>query len=430
MAGASRRGLNRRDTFRPPGRAPLAALFLVLAASLLATPARADWAAAWTAAPFPAIRKLIERDERSFADQTVRQYVRLSASGERLRLRLTNELGTAPVTFAEVRVAIADPAGRLKPDSVRLARFDGRSDGTIPAGGPRLSDPIPLAVRTGAILVVSVHYRAPATPAAHLLEVRIAPGNQAASPRLTGARSVRAPALAAAVEIWRPAKAPVIVAFGDSITEGDGSTAGAHRDWPSLLSGRLVARRPTRGWSVVNAGINGNRLLRDGAGRNALARFDRDALAVAGVTHILLLEGINDIGWGSQPDRADEQVSAGELIAAYRQLIARAEARRVTICGGTVLPYRGSLYWNEAGEEKRQAVNRWIRASGAFDCVIDFEHAVADPADPSSLAPGLHRGDHLHPNDAGYAAMARTAERVLQAMAAASPSRESKHHVP
>jgi lysophospholipase L1-like esterase len=367
----------------------------------------------WTAAPFPAIRKLIDRDARSFENQTLRQRLRVAASGERLRLRLTNALGTAATAFGEVHVAISGPDGRPKPGTDRLVLFGGRPDGRISAGAPLLSDPIRLAVRAGERLAVSVYYRAPATPAAHLLELDLAPGNQAAAPGLTSARRVRAPALAAAVEAWRKQKAPVIVAFGDSITEGDGSTPGADRDWPSQLTERLSQRAPTRRWSVVNAGINGNRILREGAGRSALARFDRDALAVAGVTHIILLEGINDIGWGSQPDRPQDHVDAGALIAAYRQLIDRAHGRQLRICGGTLLPYRGSIYWTAEGEAKRQALNAWIRTSGTFDCVIDFEKTVADPADASAMAPGLHRGDHLHPNDAGYAAMARAADQVL-----------------
>jgi lysophospholipase L1-like esterase len=406
-----------------PARGRSAAAAACFLAVLLPVPARAEWVAGWTAAPFPAIRKLVDTDERNFEHQTVRQIVRVSASGERLRLRLTNELGIGPIAFAEVHVAIADTAGRPKPGSRRLVQFDGRSGGMIAAGAPRLSDPIPLAIRFGERLAISVYYRSPATPAAHLLEVQLAPGNQAAAPVPSGARMVRAPALAAAVEIWRPVKAPVIVAFGDSITEGDGSTHGAYRDWPSQLSARLSAGRATRNWSVVNGGINGNRLLRNGAGPNALARFDRDALAVAGVSHIVLLEGINDIGWGSQPDRPDDHVTAEELIAAYRQLVARAHARGVTVCVATLLPYRGSLYWNAQGETKRQQVNRWIRAGGAFDCVIDAEKAVAVPADPTSIAAGLHGGDHLHPSDLGYAAIARAAERVLGALPAARPGR-------
>jgi lysophospholipase L1-like esterase len=386
----------------------------LLSAVGLPEQARADWIAVWTAAPFPAIRKLIDRDARSFADQTLRQSLRVAAPGERLRLRLTNELGAAATAFGEVHVAISGPDGRPKPGTDRIVLFSGRPDGRIPAGAPLLSDAIRLPVRAGETLAVSVYYRAPATPAAHLLEGELAPGNQASAPVLTNARRVRAPALAAAVEVWRNKQTPVIVAFGDSITEGDGSTPGAHRDWPSQLSRRLHARPVTRGWSVVNAGINGTRILREGAGRSALARFDRDALAVAGVTHIVLLEGINDIGWGSQPDRPQDHVEADALIAAYRQLIGRAHARKVRICGGTLLPYRLSLYWTAEGERKRQAVNAWIRTSRAFDCVIDFERPVADPADASAIAPGRHRGDHLHPNDAGYAAMAKAAEQALR----------------
>jgi len=406
MSAGSRAGVTRRCR---------GAILSLGAAAITLSPAgaSAEWRAAWAASPFPAIRKLVQRDERSFENQTTRQYVRIAASGKRLRLRLTNELGSAPVAFGEVHVAIVGAAGRLKPGSDRVVWFDGRKDGEIAAGAPLLSAPLDLTVRAGETLALSVHYRLPATPAAHLLELDLAPGNQAAAPVLAAGRKVRAPALAAAVEIWRQAKAPVIVAFGDSITEGDGSTPGAYRDWPGQLSARLLSRPATRAWSVVNAGINGNRMLRHGAGMNALARFDRDALAVAGVSHVMLLEGINDIGWGSQPDRPDDIVTADALIAAYRQLIDRAHARGVRICGGTILPYGGSLYWTEDGEAKRQQVNRWIREAGAFDCVIDFDALLADPTDPAFIAPALHRGDHLHPNDAGYAAMAKAAETAI-----------------
>lgn len=207
----------------------------------------------------------------------------------------------------------------------------------------------------------------------------------------------------------------MIVAFGDSITEGFGSSESGFKGWPEQFAARLNATPATRGWSVVNAGINGNRLLRNGAGANGLARFDRDVLAVAGVTDVLVLAGINDIGWGSQSGPEQEQVSAEEVIGAYRQLIDRAHARGIRICGGTLLPYRGAQYWTAEGEAKRQAVNRWIRASGAFDCVIEFERALADPRAPGRIAPELHTGDHLHPNDAGYAAMAAAIDPALVA---------------
>jgi lysophospholipase L1-like esterase len=389
---------------------PLAGLAL-----LLATPAAAseNWAAAWMAAPFPAIPKLVARDERSFEQVTVRQFVRLSLDGRRIRLRLTNELGTAPVRFAEVRVALLDGAGRMRTDTDRRVDFVSNA---IPAGGPLLSEPVGLPVRAGERMVISVFYDRVATPAAHLLEVQLsARGDHAAAAVLPEVRTVRAPALASAVEVSREGEKPVIVAFGDSITEGFGSTEGGFKGWPEQFADRLRAAPATRGWSVINAGINGNRLLRNGAGANGLARFDRDALSVAGVTHVIVLEGINDIGWGSQPDPAQEPVSAEDVIGAYRQMIGRAHARGIRICGGTLLSYGGAQYWTAKGEAKRQAVNRWIRASGAFDCVIEFERALADPSDPGQIAPDLHSGDHLHPDDAGYAAMAAAIDPALVA---------------
>lgn len=383
------------------------------ALALLATPAAAEWASAWIAAPFPAIPRLVERDLRTFENQTVRQFLRVAGSGDRLRLRLTNELGTKPVRFGEAHVAVVDAEGRLRPGSERILIFSGRRGASIAAGAPLLSDPVALKVESGDRLAVSIFYREPATPAAHLLEVQVASGNQAAAPLLASARTARAPALAAAVELWRSAQTPLIVAIGDSITEGAGSTPGAYRSWPDQLMDRFRANPRTRDWTVVNAGINGNRVLHNGAGANALARFDRDVLAVPGATHVILLEGINDIGWGSQKDKPQDQVSAEQLIGGYRQMIGRAHAKGLRICGGTLLPYRGAIYWSPGGEAKRQKVNRWIRTSGAFDCVIDFERAVADPDDPTRIETSKHPGDHLHPNDAGYAAMAASVDPKL-----------------
>jgi lysophospholipase L1-like esterase len=264
----------------------------------------------------------------------------------------------------------------------------------MPAGAPLISDPIELPVRALDQLKISILYTSPATPAAHLLPVTV-----------EGSSDVkRGPALAAAVEAERVGSSPVIVAFGDSITEGAGATPG-ETGWPEQLARRFASDPRRRGWTVVNAGISGNRLLRDGAGANALARFDRDALTIAGVTHIVLLEGINDIGWGTQ-GKPGEEVTAEDVINAYRQLIARAHARGIRIIGATLTPYRGSLYYNSHGEAVREAVNRWITTSGAFDGVTDFAAAVADRKDPTALAAEKHPGDHLHPNAAGYAAMA------------------------
>jgi lysophospholipase L1-like esterase len=201
------------------------------------------------------------------------------------------------------------------------------------------------------------------------------------------------------VEVDDASRGPVIAAFGDSITDGARSTPGANRRWPDRLAERLA------GAAVVNAGISGNRLLgwaedRPWAGEAALARFDRDVLSIPGLTHVVILEGVNDLGRGGA-----SPPSAEELILAYSQLIDRAHGHGAKAIGGTILPYEGAGYFRPEGEAVRQAVNRWIRTSGAFDGVIDFDAAMRDPAAPGKLRADLHSGDWLHPNDAGYRVM-------------------------
>jgi lysophospholipase L1-like esterase len=202
----------------------------------------------------------------------------------------------------------------------------------------------------------------------------------------------------------------VLVGFGDSITEGAGSTPGKAMSWPDQLGGLLAASPRNRCWSIVNAGISGNRLLHDGRGPNALSRFDRDVLAVPGATHVVLLEGINDIGKISDPAKMNQAVTADQIISAYRQLVERAHARGLKIIVGTLLPYEGAAYADAEGEAKRDTVNRWIRDHRrSFDGLIDFDVAMQEPGQPRVMRLAEQIGDHLHPNDLGYTRMARIA---------------------
>jgi lysophospholipase L1-like esterase len=213
----------------------------------------------------------------------------------------------------------------------------------------------------------------------------------------------------ARVEVPAPESTRVVVAFGDSITDGARSTTDANNRWPDELARRLAAQKGNRGVAVVNAGISGNRVLGDGAGYSALARFDKDVLMQTGVTHVVVLEGINDIGLA----RSAATPSADDLIAGHRQLIARAHARGLKIYGATLTPFEGAAYYTPEGEAKRQALNRWIRTSGEYDGVIDFEAVARDPAAPSKFAASVDSGDHLHPGDAGYKAMGDAVELAL-----------------
>jgi lysophospholipase L1-like esterase len=231
-------------------------------------------------------------------------------------------------------------------------------------------------------------------------------GDATAQPAMADAITTQAYYWLANVDVAAPPDAAAIVAFGDSITDGAVSTPNTDRSWPSFLARRLAAAGGGN-IAVLNQGISGNRLLRDGAGVSALARFDRDVLAQPGVKWLMILEGINDIGLGTRTDQtAADPVTADDLIAALKQLIDRAHEHGIQVIGGTLTPYGGAVYSSEAGEQIRMAVNQWIRSSGAFDAVVDFEAVTRDPDHPKQFRPGFNNGDHLHPNDTGYEAMA------------------------
>jgi lysophospholipase L1-like esterase len=390
--------------------AGLLAAVLVTSAASAAEPRAAVWAPAWAAAPFGMLAKDIPKHTRIYENQTVRQVVRSGLAGKRIRLRLSNDVGREAVRVGAVRVALSDAAGTTH-GTDRLVTFGGRSAFVIPPGAPMLSDPIDLPVGRFDEVAVSVFYPERTEAAAHRLQVILsAPGDHTAAAELPGATTTYGAALASELEVEGARPKRVIVAFGDSITEGAGSTPRAHKSWPDQFAGLLAADPKRRDWVVINQGISGNRLLHDGAGPGGLARFQRDALEVPGVTDVVLLEGINDIGWGHKPG---ETANAEELIGAYKQLIARAHARGLKIYAGTLLPFEDAVYYTAEGEADRQTVNQWIRTSGAFDGVVDFEAAMKDPANPLKIRRDYQIGDNLHPDDAGYAVMAKTIDEQI-----------------
>ncbi|HSX56111.1 MAG TPA: SGNH/GDSL hydrolase family protein [Sphingomonas sp.] len=387
---------------------PAAALLLIGAAA----PER--WIAAWTAPPIGYEPKIRDGLGRPYRDETVRQVVRAGIAGRTLRIRLSNELGGAPLAIGGASIVRLDAAGVPVPGSLRALSFAGNADAIIPARAPYLSDPVEFAVAAGERFAVSVHYAGETEAAAHAQMVDVAPGNQTGSVALIDAKRARASGIVSGVEVTGSRENRVLVAFGDSITEGAGATQSKAMSWPDQLQ-RLLAGSPNgRCWSVANAGISGNRLLSNGRGPNALSRFERDVLGVPGVTHVVLLEGINDIGKVSDPARAHEQASAAQIIGAHQQLLARARAAGLKVIVGTLLPYEGAAYADEAGEQRRQTVNRWIRANARrYDAVIDFDAAMQEPGKPNLMRLAWQIGDHLHPNDAGYTAMAQTALPVV-----------------
>lgn len=396
-------------------RAAIAGATLLVATPLAAQPA-APWVASWTAAqqsPEPIARLPDDR----LAGATLRQALRLSLGGARLRIVLANDAGDAPLQIAGVHIARAVAGGSpvIEVDSDHAVTFGGRAIANVPAHGRLVSDPVDLATAPLARLSVSIRFaQAPAQQTGHpgsRSTSWLAPGDQVAAATLTGAVRFEHWWQLAGIEVEAPGAAGAVVALGDSITDGRGSDPDRNDRWPDLLAERLQAAPGTRGWAVANEGLGGNRLLADGIGPSALARFDRDVLAQPDVRCVVLLEGINDLGQftraGPQPPPAHLQLRA-KIIGAYQQLIARAHARGIRIVGATILPDGGNAAYHPTplGQADRRAINDWIRQPGHFDAVIDWDAAMRDPADPDRLRPSYDSNDHLHPSRAGYQAMA------------------------
>jgi lysophospholipase L1-like esterase len=339
------------------------------------------------------------------ANVTIRQLVRVSAAGKRIRLRFSNEGGSDPLPIGAVHVGLAGPDGSVVAGSDRVVSFDRRGAIIIPAGAPLLTDPVDLPVKALDRLVVSIHVPGAVSRTGHTLLQYIAgaPGDHTAAAQLPAQKLGRLTALVTQVDVDATTANSVVVCLGDSITDGATSTINAFRSYPDRLAERLA---PAGKWAVVNAGIGGNKLLRYGTGPNALARLDRDVFSVPGVKAIILLEGINDIGRGFQTTGVQDPVTAPALIAAYRQIIQRAHDQGIKVIGATLTPYQGAGYASPAGEEVRQALNRFILTSGEFDGVVDFAAATADKANSLTFAAEYNIRDKLHPNDAGYKAMA------------------------
>jgi lysophospholipase L1-like esterase len=359
------------------------------------------WIAGWVAAPSFRPQTPRANEMMAFSNQSVRQDVRVGVAAKRVRLRLSNELGDEPIDVGRVQVAKIGPGGALEP--AVAARFAGQEKVTLRPGEALVSDSIALTVPALAELAISVYYPGTARPVTHRLMVRVAGGTDV--PR-TEVQPVRGPAIVSAVEVaadtvTTPA---IIVAFGDSITEGAGSSA-PHADWPAVLAERLEKSCPG-GFVVLNAGISGNRVLTDGGSPSALTRLDRDVLSFANVSHVILLEGINDIRRADDSASATSDGTVEELVASYRQIIGRLHARGIKVIGGTLTPYVGTARQTGRGLASVASLNEVIRGGDLFDGVIDFYAALDDPASPGRMRPALSSGDWLHPGNLGYAVMA------------------------
>jgi lysophospholipase L1-like esterase len=402
--------------------------------------ADAHWVGAWATGQQPphvglSLGPASGISEAGFDNQTVRLLVYPTFSGDHLRIRLGNTFGAQPLTVGAAAVGLQSEGAALVPESTHAVTFAGRRTVRIPIGAETYSDPVTMAIEPGQMLAVSVYVPAKTGPVswhrtAWQTTYVSAPGDH------TGDQDSDAYTASPAtswfwldgVDVAAPGDAYAIVTLGDSITEGTNSTVDANARWPDVLARRLSSQPGNRA-SVLNVGIGGNRIENDSPcfGTSALARVPRDVLAQDGVRYVILMEGTNDLGFSNYTEatvpsnrplacyQPNADVPLEQLIAGDEQLIEQVHLKGLTIIGATLTPFKGSVHFSPASEAKRQQLNDWIRTSEAFDGVIDFDAAVRDPDDPQGILPAFDSGDHLHPNDAGYEAMANVIDLSLLA---------------
>jgi lysophospholipase L1-like esterase len=373
------------------------------------------WVASWGASQqIPETQNALPEDD--LRDATVRQIFHLSIGGATVRIHLSNAFGTEALHFTSVHIARprSPSSAEIDPATDKELTFADNFDVTVPPGADYVSDPVRYPVAPLSDVAVTFHLDLP--PARQTCH----PGSRATSyyihgdisseERLAASKHVDHWCLVSGIDVLAPDGAASIVALGDSITDGHGATTNGNDRWTDILAARLQTSPGTQNTGISNQGIGGNHLLTDGLGPNALARFDRDVLAQAGVRWVIVFEGVNDLGGlarNGEVAPAEHAVLVRRVFAAYQQMIMRAHAHGLRVIGATITPYTGSDYYHPGplSEADRQTVNRWIRDAGHFDAVIDFDKVVRDPHQPDRLLPAYDCGDHLHPSPAGYRAM-------------------------
>lgn len=394
----------------------LAAIAIFVCVSSPLQAAQSHWVGSWAAS-----QQLVEPhnalSQDDLRDCTLRQIVHLSLGGTKVRVHLSNRFGTAPVQFISVHIARSVAAASSKIDTAtdKALTFAGSADVTIPAGADYVSDPIEFRAAPFADIAISLHLEAPPAeetghPGSRATSY-VTHGDHVSEAELADAKKVEHWYFISGIDVAAPAAAFALVTLGDSITDGHGATTDANNRWPDVLAKRLQASAATREVAVLNHGIGGNRILLDGLGPNALARFDHDLLAQPGARYLIVLEGINDIGTQSREHEvpaAEHDALVRHITAAYEQMVTRAHTHGIKVFGATILPFVGSGYYHPdtAAEADREAINAWIRAPGHFDSVIDLDKVTRDPEHPERLKPVFDSGDHLHPSPEGYEAMA------------------------
>jgi lysophospholipase L1-like esterase len=393
----------------------------LLAGAMLAftnAPSEAKWVASWTAAPHAPLGTTGPFAAADYTNVTLAQILRITEGGTQVRVVFSNRYGQHPLTIGAARVVQIDDANNEVPGTSRMLTFGGEPGAVIPRGAPFTSDAVAVKLPDLARLKVEMYLPEATGPCTcHLTgqdDLLVSPPGNFVGKAFTPADKKQFRAFLSGVEVDSPDALGTIVAYGDSITDGVGSTPGKNRRWPDILADRLQAAHME--WAVANEAISGNRVLSPGMGESALARFDEDVLALPNVKYILVFEGVNDIGNRFGPQRApggggpggltldQPPITAEQMIAGYKQLIARAHEHRIKVLASPIGPYKGASYWSEAGEAARETINAWILHSGAFDGTFRLDTAFADPADPRQYREGYHMGDHLHGSDAGLKA--------------------------
>jgi lysophospholipase L1-like esterase len=407
----------------------LMAAFLSSTACTQTSKYEKHWVSAWSSAVHAPLAFIPGQAISGLENRTLRMIVRPTIAGEQVRIRFSNACGNQPLPIGAAHIALVAEDDRIIAASDRTLMFSGKGSTRIPPGAPMLSDPVDLKFPAFAEIAVSIFLPVNVDNVTfHLAGQKPTyisdPGDFTATAEIPNATTKPSWFFLSGLEVFAPRQTMTILALGDSITDGVGAEQGDYNDWPNLLANRLAAQKGLPEMAVVNTGIGGNRVLHDGAGISTLARFDRDVLARPGVGGIILLEGINDIGWprmklpapgpgdparrnaSTESPFANEFVDAQDIIAGYQQIIDRARQHGIKVLIATMLPYEGADYYTEDGEAIRAAVNQWIRTSSTVDGYIDFDKAVRDPGYPKRFRDGYHSGDNLHPSALGYKAMA------------------------
>ncbi|MDN3516589.1 SGNH/GDSL hydrolase family protein [Aquisalimonas lutea] len=406
------------------GRVLMLLLLLMALPTAFGSETDRQWVATWTASPqptWPETFVLPAGVPEQLHQQTLRQVLRVSLGGERLRIVVSNAYGTRPLTIGAAHIAVAASGSAIVPETGRTITFGGRRDAVVPPGAPLISDPVDLEVDALTTLSVSIYLPNETPVSTFHWDARrtayIEAGNRVDAPRLRPDQTITTRLFLTGVHVAREDAAGAVVLLGDSITDGNGAPMDANERWSDYLAQRLVPCD----LAVVNAGISGARLLSDGMGENALARFERDVLSQPGADAVIVLLGINDISWpGTAFDPEGQPPEPAAIIAGYQQLIARARLHGVRVIGATLTPFENALegtpmddYYDSAKDRLRGRINEWIRTSGAFDAVIDFDRQLRDPDEPARLRPVFDSGDHLHPGRVGNKAMADYVEPDL-----------------